>query len=50
MIELIDICTLEKSNEKFVRNISATPGKSLSLMNDHQLSHIKRFRKSNKAI
>ena len=50
IIELIDMCTLEKSDEKFIRNISVTPEKIVSLMNDRQLSDIKRFRTSKKAI
>ena len=50
IIELIDICTLEKSDEKFIRNISVIPEKIVSLMNDHQLNDIKRFCTSNKAI
>ena len=50
IIELIDMCTLEKTDEKFIRNIIVTPEKIVSLMNDRQLSDIKRFCTSNKAI
>ena len=41
---------LEKSDEKFIRNIYVMPEKIVSLMNDRQLNDIKRFCSSNKAI
>ena len=50
IIELIDMCVLEKSDEKFMRNISVIPEKIVSLMNDRQLNDIERFCTSNKAI
>ena len=50
IIELIDMCALEKSDEKFIRNISVIPEKIVSLINDRQLSDIKKFCTSNKAI
>ena len=43
IIELIDMCVLEKSDEKFIRNVSVKPEKIVSLINDRQLSDIKRF-------
>lgn len=42
-IELIDMCVLEKSDERFIRNVSVKPEKIVSLINDRQLSDIKRF-------
>ena len=43
IIELIDMCVLEKSDEKFIRNVSVKPEKIVSLMNDRQLNDVKRF-------
>ena len=43
IIELIDMYVLEKSDEKFIRNVSVKPAKTVSLMNDRQLNDIKRF-------
>ena len=43
IIELIDMCVLENSDEKFIRNVSVKPEKIVSLMNDRQLNDIKRF-------
>ena len=34
---------VEKSDEKFIRNISVIPEKIVSLINDRQLNDIKRF-------
>ena len=42
-IELIDMCVLEKSDERFIRNVSVKPEKIVSLMNDRQLNDVKRF-------
>ena len=41
---------VEKSDEKFIGNISVIPEKIVSLINDRQLNDIKRFCTSNKAI
>ena len=43
IIELIDMSVLEKSDEKFIRNVSVKPEKIVSLMNDRQLNDVKRF-------
>ena len=40
IIEFIDMCTLEKSDEKFIRNISVIPEKIASLMDVRQLNDI----------
>ena len=40
IIEFIDMCTLGKSDEKFIRNISVIPEKIASLMDVRQLNDI----------
>ena len=50
IIELIHMCSFQKSDEEFMGNISVVPEKFVSLMNDRQLSDIKRLCKSNKTV